>query len=150
MAPDAAVVNLDAAPPPPAAAAPAGAASNNIVSIGGLRLAGTGLSVSDAEQCVMYVGLVWTTILLAPRHSVTRWAATPANSDGMLSAWRGFTTMIVTGYYEKRMAWFPLDRLQLELAATRGSAAPPPDAVAEMARIVYSTLEIIYPIFPSI
>lgn len=46
------------------------------------------------------------------------------------------------------MSWFPIERLQLERAFTTGQAERP-DVVAESARIVFTTLEVIAPQFPS-
>lgn len=45
-----------------------------------------------------------------------------AVSDATLARWRGFVGMIVTGYFEQRMAWFPLERLTLELSAVQVGA----------------------------
>ncbi len=56
--------------------------------------------------------------------------------------------MIVDGYFNRRMAWFPIDRLQMELLAVQGLSAAPHD-VAEWARIVYTVLEKVHPQFPS-
>lgn len=52
------------------------------------------------------------------------------------------------GYFERRMSWFPIERLQLERAFTTGQSERP-DVVAESARIVFTTLEVIAPQFPS-
>lgn len=58
------------------------------------------------------------------------------------------TVHTTQGYFERRMSWFPLERLQLERAFTTGQAERP-DVVAESARIVFTTLEVIAPQFPS-
>ncbi|PNH06887.1 hypothetical protein TSOC_006682, partial [Tetrabaena socialis] len=94
----------------------------------------------DPAECVALVCLVWITLMLSPP-SVKRWATVPAVSGPTLAQWRGFVAMIVDGYFERRMAWFPLDRLQLELAAVQ-------ELVAERARVVYTTLEQVCPQFP--
>ncbi|GIL58474.1 hypothetical protein Vafri_13602 [Volvox africanus] len=72
----------------------------------------------DAAECLAMVCLVWITLMLSPQ-SVKRWATTAAVSESTLTQWRGFVAMIVNGYFERRMAWFPLDRLQLELSAVQ-------------------------------
>lgn len=41
-------------------------------------------------------------------------------SDATLNLWRGFVSLILSAYFEKRMAWYPVDRLQLEVSATTG------------------------------
>jgi hypothetical protein len=69
-------------------------------------------------------------------------------TDDTIKDWAGFVSMIVDGYFNRRMAWFPIDRLQMELLAVQSLAAPPHD-VAEWARIVYTVLEKVHPQFPS-
>ena len=58
--------------------------------------------------------------------------------------WQGFVKLIVTAYFAKRMAWYPLDKLRLE-QLVNGLPADPPDIVAERARIVFTTLRFIAP-----
>ena len=65
-----------------------------------------------------------------------------------MAAWRGFVSMIVTGYFEKRWAWYPIERLQMELNATSGKSTQPA-LVSEWAGVVYATLESVAPQFPT-
>jgi hypothetical protein len=81
-------------------------------------------------------------------HYVLSPAADNPVTDDTIKEWSGFVTMIVDGYFNRRMAWFPIDRLQMELLAVQGLAAAPHD-VAEWARIVYTVLEKVHPQFPS-
>ncbi|KAG2423223.1 hypothetical protein HXX76_015480 [Chlamydomonas incerta] len=115
--------------------------------LGRLAAAGrlAGLQGFDAAECVSLVAVVWVTLALSPM-SVKRWATVAAVSEPTLASWRGFVAMIVNGYFERRMAWYPLDRLQLELAAVQGRSMPQ-EVVAEHARIVFTTLEQVYPQF---
>lgn len=99
----------------------------------------------NPAECLAMVCLVWVTLTLAPR-TVRRWATGSAVSDATLARWRGFVGMIVTGYFEQRMAWFPLERLTLELSAVQDLALPP-ELVAERARVVFTVLEHVYPQF---
>lgn len=69
-------------------------------------------------------------------------------TDDTIKDWSGFVSMIVDGYFNRRMAWFPIDRLQMELLAVQDLAVQPHD-VAEWARIVYTVLEKVHPQFPS-
>eukprot|EP00197_Chlamydomonas_leiostraca_P005747 CAMPEP_0202874756 /NCGR_PEP_ID=MMETSP1391-20130828/25981_1 /ASSEMBLY_ACC=CAM_ASM_000867 /TAXON_ID=1034604 /ORGANISM="Chlamydomonas leiostraca, Strain SAG 11-49" /LENGTH=59 /DNA_ID=CAMNT_0049556271 /DNA_START=20 /DNA_END=199 /DNA_ORIENTATION=- len=55
--------------------------------------------------------------------------------------------MIVRAYFEQRVAWFPIDRLALEMAAVQGRSEAP-HLVAERARLVFGVLEEVYPQFP--
>jgi hypothetical protein len=90
--------------------------------------------------------IVWMTLM--ETRSVRRWAAYNPVTDDTIKDWTGFVSMIVDGYFNRRMAWFPIDRLQMELLAVQSLAAPPHD-VAEWARIVYTVLEKVHPQFPS-
>lgn len=101
----------------------------------------------DFDDCVLCTSLVWVTLMIGPQ-SVKRWASGSAVTEETLQTWRGFVSMIVNGYFDKRMAWFPLDRLQLELSAVKGKAESP-DIIAERARLVYTTLERVHPQFPT-
>ena len=74
-------------------------------------------------------------------------AAKPV-SDETMQQWHGFVSLIVKGYIEKRWAWTPIDRLQMELSAVTGRNERP-HIVAEWARVVHTTLEQVAPQFPS-
>ena len=41
-------------------------------------------------------------------------------TDATLKLWKGFVSLILIAYFEKRMAWFPVDRLQMEVSAMTG------------------------------
>jgi len=101
----------------------------------------------DSAACVAATALVWLTLMLSPR-TVQRWATASPLSDETLAAWKGFVGMIVHAYFERRMAWYPVDRLSMEMAAM-GQPAEAPDLVAERARLVFTTLERVHPQFPS-
>ncbi|KAF8056360.1 TMEM231 [Scenedesmus sp. PABB004] len=108
-------------------------------------LAPPGMALND-EGCMLGAKIVWITLM--ETRSVRRWAAYNPVTDDTLSQWSGFVTMIVDGYFNRRMAWFPVERLQLELSVQQDLSAPPHD-VAEWARIVYTVLEKVHPQFPS-
>ena len=67
---------------------------------------------------------------------------------GTFASWQGFVRHICIGWFERRWAWYPVDRLQLELSATTGQHMQP-SAIAEYMGIVYATLERVTPQFPS-
>lgn len=81
------------------------------------------------------------------RSKLSMFAAKPV-SESTLKSWQGFVSLIVKGYMEKRWAWFPIDRLQMELTAVTGRTERP-HVVAEWARVVHTTLEQVAPQFPS-
>lgn len=53
------------------------------------------------------------------QHTVSCDAGVPV-TDATLNLWRGFVSLILTAYFERRMAWYPVDRLQTEVSATTG------------------------------
>jgi hypothetical protein len=72
--------------------------------------------------------------------------AEPPISLATTRKWNGFVRLICDAYFEKRVASYPLERLQLELAAT--GRLERPDIVAEWSRLVYETLHHVAPQFP--
>jgi hypothetical protein len=60
--------------------------------------------------------------------------------------WSGFVGMICNAYFDKRMASFPLEKLQLELAVS--GRLEQDTTVAEWSRLVYETLNHVAPQFP--
>jgi hypothetical protein len=67
-------------------------------------------------------------------------------SDTTKRKWSGFVKLICNAYFEKRMASYPVDKLQMELAAS--GRIEKPDMVAEWARLVFETLHHVAPQFP--
>ena len=53
-------------------------------------------------------------------------------SEATLKLWRGFVSLILSAYFEKRMAWFPVDRLQMEVSAMTGGVCKPSCRVGEL------------------
>lgn len=98
-------------------------------------------------SCLELSLLVWITLMLAPK-SVVRWGVGSAVSEETLAIWKGFVSLIVNAYFEQRMSWYPIDRLQTEMSLSTGSFGEP-SLVAERARIVFATLESVAPQFPS-
>ncbi|KAK9916974.1 hypothetical protein WJX75_009376 [Coccomyxa subellipsoidea] len=112
------------------------------------EMASASLQNLDHEECLLYTCVVWITLMLAPSRTVVRWATKGVPvSDATLNLWRGFVSLILSAYFEKRMAWYPVDRLQLEVSATTGRLESP-STIAEFARLVYSTLNTVAPQFP--
>jgi len=100
----------------------------------------------DADIFYDMIAVPWLTLSMIPKSTVKRWSEMPAVSDDSVKQWKGFVEMIVTAYYEKRWAWYPLEPLQMEVMASGRKHAPKLD-VAEMARLVYRTLECTAPQF---
>lgn len=72
--------------------------------------------------------------------------AAPVLTDATRARWQGFVALICNAYFEKRMASFPIDRLQLELRVAGRMERD--DTVAEWSRLVYETLNHVAPQFP--
>eukprot|EP00873_Tetraselmis_striata_P021316 jgi/Tetstr1/441580/TSEL_029808.t1 len=100
----------------------------------------------DEELFYAMVSIAWLTLGMAPSATVKRWGTTPAVSERSTRHWKGFVQIIVDAYYNKRMAWYPTEPLQMEVMACSGRRAHPAD-VAEWMRLVYTTLECTIPQF---
>jgi hypothetical protein len=119
----------------------------------------------DASQRVgELAALVFITLATCPPATVPRWSHAAAVSEASLAAWHGFCrralaqpqrrtraraaaspphalpharrSLISDAYFTKGYAWFPIDRLQLEQAATLGRVEAAP-VVAERASLVF-------------
>ncbi len=110
------------------------------------------LDADDAgcsERVCETVSIVFITLGTLPQGTLKRWGkAEGAVSTRSLQLWRGFCSLISDAYFQKGYAWFPIDRLQLEQAATLGRVEAAP-VVAERMSIVYQTLNTVAPRFPS-
>ncbi|CAF2134026.1 hypothetical protein HID58_013616 [Brassica napus] len=97
--------------------------------------------LSEVDQCILWLRIVFITILCTPQHTIVRWSSTPSVSEETLSKWRGFCAVIANAYYIRGMAWLPVKTLQLEQMAVMGQAEDP-SVVASRMRLVFSTLEV--------
>ncbi|OAE28577.1 hypothetical protein AXG93_2175s1610 [Marchantia polymorpha subsp. ruderalis] len=105
------------------------------------------LATEEVEECILWLSLVFLTILCSPPPTVVRWSNTPAVSAEAQFQWRGFCALIANAYYTRGMAWLPVKTLQLEQMAVSGYAEEP-SLVADRMRLVFDTLEIICPQWP--
>ena len=82
----------------------------------------------------------------APLHGlVCLYAGQPVSAE-TLAEWQGFVRMILTGWFDKRIAWYPVPQLQMEVSAVLGMQEPP-HVVAEWLRIVRGVLDVVAPQF---
>lgn len=105
--------------------------------------------VSEVDECILWLSIVFITILCTPQPTIVRWSSTPSVSDKTLSKWRGFCAVIANAYYIRGMAWLPVKTLQLEQMAVMGHAEEP-SVVASRMRLVFSTLEVVSPQWPQV
>ncbi|TYK13034.1 uncharacterized protein E5676_scaffold255G006360 [Cucumis melo var. makuwa] len=97
----------------------------------------------EIEECILWLSIIFITILCTPQPTVVRWSSTPPVSDEIRLQWKGFCALIANAYYVRGMAWLPVKTLQLEQMAVVGRAEEP-SVVASRMRIVFSTLELVH------
>nr|AFP87419.1 hypothetical protein [Triticum turgidum subsp. durum] len=83
---------------------------NSGVKIEGLQsFGGTSLSFKvrsfEVKECILWLSIVFITILCTPQPTVIRWSTTPPVSADVLHQWKGFCALIANAYYTKGMAW---------------------------------------------
>ncbi|KAL3643323.1 hypothetical protein CASFOL_014138 [Castilleja foliolosa] len=101
----------------------------------------------EVDECIMWLSLVFITILCTPQPTIVRWSSTPPVSEEMLIQWKGFCAIIANAYYMRGMAWLPVKTLQMEQMAVMGRSEEP-SLVASRMRLVFSTLEVVSPQWP--
>ncbi|KAH8943228.1 hypothetical protein BDL97_13G040300 [Sphagnum fallax] len=105
------------------------------------------IRAEEVEECILWVSIVFITILCTPQPTIVRWSSTPAVSAEAQVQWRGFCALIANAYYVRGMAWLPVKTLQMEQLAVVGYAEEP-SLVADRMRLVFATLEVVSPQWP--
>ncbi|KAF8012285.1 hypothetical protein BT93_I0426 [Corymbia citriodora subsp. variegata] len=103
----------------------------------------------EIDECILWLSIIFITILCTPQPTVVRWSSTPPVSEEILLQWKGFCALIANAYYIRGMAWLPVKTLQLEQMAVMGSSEEP-SVVASRMRLVFSTLEVVSPQWPRV
>ncbi|XP_004507679.1 uncharacterized protein [Cicer arietinum] len=103
----------------------------------------------EIDECILWLSIVFITILCTPQPTIVRWSSTPPVSDEVRLQWKGFCALIANAYFMKGMAWLPVKTLQLEQTAVMGQAEKP-SVVASRMRLVFSTLEVVSPQWPRV
>ncbi|KAK2992486.1 hypothetical protein RJ640_005633, partial [Escallonia rubra] len=103
----------------------------------------------EANECILWLSIIFITILCTPQPTIVRWSSTPPVSDDILLQWKGFCAIIANAYYVRGMAWLPVKTLQLEQMAVIGHAEEP-SLVASRMRLIFSTLEVVSPQWPRV
>ncbi|XP_059292938.1 uncharacterized protein LOC132046354 [Lycium ferocissimum] len=101
------------------------------------------------DECIMWLSIIFITILCTPQPTIVRWSSTPPVSDEMIVQWKGFCAIIANAYFVRGMAWLPVKTLQLEQMAVVGHAEEP-SVVASRMRLVFTTLEVVSPQWPKV
>lgn len=103
----------------------------------------------EVDECILWLSIIFITILCTPQPTIVRWSSTPPVSDDIRLQWKGFCAIIANAYYMRGMAWLPVKTLQLEQMAVSGRAEEP-SVVASRMRLVFSTLEVVSPQWPRV
>ncbi|KMS94843.1 hypothetical protein BVRB_014790 [Beta vulgaris subsp. vulgaris] len=103
----------------------------------------------EVDECILWLSIIFITILCTPQPTVVRWSASPPVSEDVLHQWKGFCAIIANAYYMRGMAWLPVKTLQLEQMAVAGHAEEP-SVVASRMRLVFNTLEVVSPQWPRV
>ncbi|KAK7264460.1 hypothetical protein RJT34_32069 [Clitoria ternatea] len=103
----------------------------------------------EVDECILWLSIIFITILCTPQPTIVRWSSTPPVSDEVRLQWKGFCALIANAYFIKGMAWLPVKTLQLEQTAVMGQAEKP-SVVASRMRLVFSTLEVVSPQWPRV
>ncbi|GLU23326.1 hypothetical protein SLE2022_393430 [Rubroshorea leprosula] len=103
----------------------------------------------EVDECILWLSIIFITILCTPQPTIVRWSSTPPVSDEVLVQWKGFCAIIANAYYMRGMAWLPVKTLQLEQMAVVGRAEEP-SVVASRMRLAFSTLEVVSPQWPRV
>lgn len=103
----------------------------------------------EIDECILWLSILFITILCTPQPTIVRWSSTPPVSDEILHQWKGFCAIIANAYYVRGMAWLPVKTLQLEQMAVVGQAEEP-SVVASRMRLVFGTLEVVSPQWPRV
>ncbi|GAV90222.1 LOW QUALITY PROTEIN: hypothetical protein CFOL_v3_33631, partial [Cephalotus follicularis] len=94
-----------------------------------------------SDECILWLSIIFITILCTPQPTIVRWSSTSPVSNEILLQWKGFCALIANAYYVRGMAWLPVKTLQLEQMAVMGRAEEP-SVVASRMQLVFSTLEV--------
>ncbi|KAL2473462.1 hypothetical protein Fot_49198 [Forsythia ovata] len=103
----------------------------------------------EVDECILWLSIVFITILCTPQPTIVRWSSAPPVSEEMMLQWKGFCAIIANAYFMRGMAWLPVKTLQLEQLAVMGCAEEP-SVVASRMRLVFSTLEVVSPQWPRV
>ncbi|RZC04749.1 hypothetical protein D0Y65_019047 [Glycine soja] len=59
----------------------------------------------EVDECILWLSIIFITILCTPQPTIVRWSSTPPVSDEVRLQWKGFCALIANAYFMKGMAW---------------------------------------------
>jgi len=60
----------------------------------------------QVDECILWLSIIFITILCTPQPTIVRWSSTPPVSDDIRLQWKGFCAIIANAYYMRGMAWW--------------------------------------------
>ncbi|KAF5729072.1 hypothetical protein HS088_TW21G01229 [Tripterygium wilfordii] len=60
----------------------------------------------EVDECILWLSIIFITILCTPQPTIVRWSSTPPVSDEVRIQWKGFCALIANAYYVRGMAWY--------------------------------------------
>lgn len=60
----------------------------------------------QVDECILWLSIIFITILCTPQPTIVRWSSTPPVSDEIQLQWKGFCALIANAYYVRGMAWW--------------------------------------------
>lgn len=60
----------------------------------------------QVRECILWLSIVFITILCTPQPTIVRWSSTPPVSTEVMHQWKGFCALIANAYYKRGMAWW--------------------------------------------
>lgn len=60
----------------------------------------------QVNECILWLSIIFITILCTPQPTIVRWSATPPVSDEIQLQWKGFCALIANAYFGRGMAWW--------------------------------------------
>ncbi|KAM0049047.1 hypothetical protein Hdeb2414_s0008g00281311 [Helianthus debilis subsp. tardiflorus] len=66
------------------------------------------ISYEEVNECILWLSIIFITILCTPQPTIVRWSPTSAVSDEIKLQWKGFCAIIANAYYLRGMAWLPV------------------------------------------
>ena len=65
----------------------------------------TPYSTMQIDECILWLSIIFITILCTPQPTIVRWSSTSPVSDEITLKWKGFCAIIANAYFMRGMAW---------------------------------------------
>ncbi|KAL4654839.1 hypothetical protein ACB092_01G409100 [Castanea dentata] len=75
-------------------------------SYGGTTSLKSKIILEEVDECILWLSIIFITILCTPQPTIVRWSSTPPVSDDVTAQWKGFCAGIANAYFVRGMAWY--------------------------------------------